>query len=108
MVSDIMQRETYRQIYKQTVIRSDTKRNREKYRPLLDKTPYDTESIVNRAFGLLQYQLVRAADQDSDSVTSVLDPRHLPNTSSQCHITSQSLQPSPPRGTGCRPALNAQ
>jgi len=108
MLSDIRQRETYRPIYKQTVIRSDTERNRERYRPLLDKTPYDTESIVNRAFGLLQYQLVGAADQDSDSVTSVLDPRHLPNTSSQCHITSQSLQPSPPRGTGCRPALNAQ
>jgi len=40
---------------------TDTEHNSD--RPLLDKTPNDTESIVNRTFCLLQYQLVGAADE---------------------------------------------
>jgi len=51
--------------------------NQHRRRPLLDKTSYDAESVMNGPLGLLQYQLVGAAHQDGDGVTRVLYSRHL-------------------------------
>jgi len=51
--------------------------NRQTHTPLLDKTSYNTECIMNGTFSLLQYQLVGATHQNGDSVTRILNASHL-------------------------------